>query len=478
MEPPPTGGADLLPKRSVEPSAQATQPDSLDDVNTRTSRGKRKRKTKMGVQALASACDEQSFVGRTMRLLATQQDLDPTKSKFPLRRQALLQLTHLADWWEHLTEPERQGCPYKVESSRWFASISSLSIVANSIFLALGADWEMAHLGRERPQIFDTMEVAFLIYFAAEIALRLCVHGAYFFVNEDHMWNIFDFGLVMLSLIDAVLSTVVASEGKDNNMSFMRILRLLKLAKILRALRVLKVFRELSTIMESFKKSMISLFWSMFMLTFLLYVFGLIFIQGVSRFLMDRPSISDADALQLRDLFSSVSRSMLTLYMAVTGGVDWVLYFDILSKVGGFYAAVFILFTVFFTFAVLNILTGVFVEKAVAAAIPDREELVLAQRRNMLKDAQEFRHLCLQLDHDHKGHISLEEFQNNMTNETMVAYMASVGLEIHDVELFFRVVAGHDQTVVGIDEFVDGAGLALQVRLAACLPAFHHFAHK
>eukprot|EP00913_Durusdinium_trenchii_P025450 g23892.t1 len=78
-----------------------------------------------------------------------------------------------------------------------------------------------------------------------------------------------------------------------------------------------------------------------------------------------------------------------------------------------------------------------------------------------------------EFDTDGSGKITREEFRNHMRNDTMVSYMASVGLELHDVEHlgqnawsfrvleaaaqmhFFRTVAGEDQEV-SIDRFVEG----------------------
>merc|ERR1712232_1001038 len=62
------------------------------------------------------------------------------------------------------------------------------------------------------------------------------------------------------------------------------------------------------------------------------------------------------------------------------------------------------------------------------------------------------------LDTDGSGQISFDEFVICMQDERMVSYMASVGLEVHDVELFFKIVANasskDDQ--VEIDQFVEG----------------------
>merc|ERR1712192_3247 len=133
------------------------------------------------------------------------------------------------------------------------------------------------------------------------------------------------------------------------------------------------------------------------------------------------------------------------------------------ERAGELYSWMFLFFTFFFAFAIFNILTGVFVEKAVQAAAPDREETVMQQRRHILDQAEEFREICHLLDLDESGTISLEEFKQNMLNPTMVAYMFAVGLEVHDVELFFRTMSGGSGAAdawanepIDIDVFVEG----------------------
>jgi len=105
----------------------------------------------------------------------------------------------------------------------------------------------------------------------------------------------------------------------------------------------------------------------------------------------------------------------------------------------------------------MNILTGMIVEKAVGAAAPDRDELILQQRAQSRKEASEFTHLCKMLDAEEAGNITWDGFKTHMENEAMVAYMASLGLAVHEVELFFQIVAGAAGSGgVPIDQFVDG----------------------
>ena len=157
---------------------------------------------------------------------------------------------------------------------------------------------------------------------------------------------------------------------------------------------------------------------------------------------------------EVRNHFGSVVQTMLSLYMAVTGGNDWSLYYHLLQHTG-IYQYLFLGYTFFFAFAIYNILTGIFVERAVAANMPDREQQIMQERRKLLEQADELRYLFSCLDLDASGLISLDEFLKCMKNPRIVAYMSSVGVSVHDVEYLFRIVANENDEVE-IDRFVDG----------------------
>ncbi|CAJ1446458.1 unnamed protein product, partial [Effrenium voratum] len=53
------------------------------------------------------------------------------------------------------------------------------------------------------------------------------------------------------------------------------------------------------------------------------------------------------------------------------------------------YHWLFVGFTFFFTFALVNILTALFVEKAVEAGRPDRDRKILEQRKKFAAQAEE-----------------------------------------------------------------------------------------
>lgn len=359
-------------------------------------------------------------------------------------------------------EPERSGCLNALVTSPKFENLSAVVILVNSIFVAYTSDFEMKYPGESHHIIVESLEMFFISFYTAELLLRLVNHRLFFFRNADMKWNIFDFLLVSMSLFDLLMETFSPSDGSGGNVSFMRIFRLLKLAKILRTLRVMKIFRDLAQILESFKNCMTSLLWSLIMMLFVLYVFALIFIQGMTGVISETGEHDDVHD-EIRATFGSMGSSMLSLYMDVSGGRDWADNYFLVSKAGPLYSALYITFMFFFAFALFNILTGVFVEKAVVSAQPEREQVILEQRRKTMEEASEFRHICKLLDTDETGTISRSEFYESMQNDLMVSYMHAVGLEIRDVDIFFEIALGSnagntedpEEMKVGIDEFVD-----------------------
>jgi len=368
-------------------------------------------------------------------------------------------------WFEALEEPERTGALHSVVKSNNFEKLAAAAIILNTMFVAVTSNWEMENLGARQPRELFYIECAFVLWYSFEIGLRLINHGGWFFVNSDMRWNIADFGLVGMSWYDMYMVVVVLPGSSSRNVATMRMIRLLKLAKIGRTLRVMRVFKDLALIFGSFMQSIVPLFWCFVMLTMVIYVFALVFVQGLSGYLANElTEMNSAETGQMpenmeeiKECFGSVQQAMLTLYMAVTGGDDWSNYYNILIHAGLPYGIAFIFFTFFFIFSLFNILTSVFVEKVVIAGEPDRQAIILEQRRKRMKEAEEMKNLCYMMDADGTGTITKKEFMNNMKNELMVNWMSANGLEVHDVTLFFDIVsASSGQDEVPIGKFADG----------------------
>jgi hypothetical protein len=203
-----------------------------------------------------------------------------------LHKQSLIdRMLDWVQWWENLSEPPRAGFLARVTSSAIFEFLVFSAILGNTVFVAYEADLSMRNLDTNGPEYISHVNLGFLGFFTVELILRLLVHRLYFFANDDMRWNVLDFVLVVLSILDFILTFVVIKGGRgDNNVVFMRILRLLKLSRIFRTLRAVKVFKDLHVMMDSFASSFLALFWTFVTLFFILYVFALVHLQGLEDF--------------------------------------------------------------------------------------------------------------------------------------------------------------------------------------------------
>lgn len=242
-------------------------------------------------------------------------------------------------------------------------------------------------------------------------------------------------------------------------MAFARMVRLLKLGKIFRIVRAFRFLKDLRVMLASILSSFQSLMWSFVLLIIFLFMVSLIFVQLLAGHLIelnDGGQLPEEYSRSVNKHFGGVGQSMLSLYQATTGGIDWIDLYEIVSKEGAMSCMTMVFFVAFWHFSMLNIVTGLVMEQAVRNATPDREELMLEQRRAENQTASQLKDLFVQMDKNGDMTLSLEEFVEFLGDTQIRTYVASLGLSIQDAEMFFRVlrnVTGNDE--LPISDFVE-----------------------
>merc|ERR1719215_1572786 len=104
--------------------------------------------------------------------------------------------------------------------------------------------------------------------------------------NSEMAWNIFDAALVILSIIDQVVLLFLPGTGQIK-VVFIRVIRIVRLARILRGFKAMRVCTALRLMLRCLLGAVASLGWSIVMLLFIFYLFGLIFVQGIASHIHD-----------------------------------------------------------------------------------------------------------------------------------------------------------------------------------------------
>eukprot|EP00449_Zooxanthella_nutricula_P005292 CAMPEP_0198504830 /NCGR_PEP_ID=MMETSP1462-20131121/10696_1 /TAXON_ID=1333877 /ORGANISM="Brandtodinium nutriculum, Strain RCC3387" /LENGTH=621 /DNA_ID=CAMNT_0044234003 /DNA_START=90 /DNA_END=1952 /DNA_ORIENTATION=+ len=364
----------------------------------------------------------------------------------------LRQMLIWREWFMQLEEPTRSGPMHRVLSHRWFDGAVVLVIVLNAAYTTYQLDYEMRTMGK-KPQHDAVIEAGFLFVFMVEIAAKLWVHKLYLFCNEDMAWNIFDLGLVFFSLLDQIFDLIARSLG---NVAFARSLRVFKVGKILRVVRAIGLLRELNVMVRSLLGCFLSLFWASTVLGVILFIFALFFVQQMQMHLQDLPEeLRQGTTWDLqRQYFQSVVTAIGTLGMCTTGGKDWEEIYDVVAPLGAFCSFAWAFYITFFTFAAMNILTGIFVDGAMKLAKPDEQEELIESNKKMQRDIGDMTDILDIIDTDGDGLISCQDFTQAMADPWIGHAMRTLGVEIKDASLFFRTLAKvSNQDALDIREF-------------------------
>merc|ERR1712118_244730 len=117
-----------------------------------------------------------------------------------------------------------------------------------------------------------------------------------------------------------------------------------------------------------------SLVWALVMLAIILYVFGICFTSFASTFSRDQPDhpYTPAVATHFGDLYATIT----TLLESMLNGMGWSVVADTALEMGYVEFVLFYFFIFFSMLAVMNVITGVFVENAIQSAKSQRDYLI------------------------------------------------------------------------------------------------------
>jgi len=309
------------------------------------------------------------------------------------------------------------------------------------------------------------LELFFTVAFTAELLVRMLV-GSTFWAGSEWQWNLVDFGLVLASLVE----TVIKASGFE--MNYFRLLRVLRMLRSTRIFRLVRFFRTLRLMLLSVLNSVLPLLWALAFLILMIFVFSVILVQGVASHIRDAP-IGDEGVGHMIAYFDSLPMTLLTLFMAVSGGISWWDAATPLLDISVVYVLVFAFYVSVMVLGVLNIVTGIFVNDAVEMAQMDRDLLSQTeiQRKNGLFG--ELRALFAELDQDNSGTLTFDEFENCMQQLETQAYLQGLGLDVSNVKGVFALLDVDGSEELEIEEFVMGCmhfkGLAKTVDMATLI---------
>jgi len=330
-----------------------------------------------------------------------------------------------------------------------FDYVMGLAIFANAILMGVQADLavQSARTGAVEPPAVRALAVILGVIFTVELVLRIFAFRLDFFTKPGWKWNIFDFVLVFLQISEEVVTAVVYTDNgsRSVNLSFMRILRVLRLVRIVRLVRVLRLIRELRTLVQSIASTMTSLLWTVVLLLLLIFVVGICFTQVIADVAEGEPQVL-REGTDTFEFYGSLMRSVMSLYQSITSGVSWRDASLPLERHSGIMGLVFAIYIAFAALAMLNVITGVFVESAMASAREENTVTVVSRMREIVD----------RMDVGESGQMTWEQFEGQLDNPVMEAYFKSIDLSVTEARSLFLLLDIDEQGFIDVEEFIAG----------------------
>lgn len=378
------------------------------------------------------------------------------------------------------------------DARSWYQSFSLLALVTHPIFDAwtamvilvnaatIGAETQYGAMGSDLPSSLETVSQVCSFYFLLELLLRIGAHKANWFADPDmRLWNLFDLLLVVMSLIDFMVFRLL-----QNGAGFTEV-KLLKTLRIMRVFRVFRFFRQLTQLALMITDSIRSLIWALVLLAIIIYAFAIFLTANVSDWLhvelgspgTDWPSVAadhpDLDIRILESAYGSLPQTVYTLVQAVLGGRSWHEVCTPLFKVGWLPVMLLFIYVSFVILAVLNVVTGVFVDNAFRCAEKQRSLAIQKEMDKKEQWVQEIKDFFSAMDQDGSGDVTPDELGEMLDDPALSAYFRVLGFDIDDARRFIQLLDTDSNERISIDEFLRGClryrGLATGVDMHTCL---------
>lgn len=353
-------------------------------------------------------------------------------------------------------KPLRQMSIEEFIQTSVFDNMVGIVILMNAASIGVQTDYNAKNLTDDVPLGFFIMEQFFCVWFTSELALRLYVYRCSFFrpFAEGWVWNYFDSFVVAAQLLEVFFELVARSASVDaSKFRVLRVLRILRLVRILRVVRVLHLISELRAIVSSIVGSFRSLVWVVVLLFLMMYIVGVFFTQSITNHVVDAREDDGGYGMSEEEetllfYFGSLGRAILSLWQSMSGGLDWDSLcgplFTKISFVTGFAFACFVAFALL---ALMNVVTGVFVQTALLSARDEEDAFMTSQIVSLFDIA----------NRAGSAKLRWEEVVESLEDPRQEKEWKAIGVQTEDARYLFKLLDLEESGEVAFEEFMGGA---------------------
>lgn len=346
----------------------------------------------------------------------------------------------------------------------YFSTFITIVILINALVICIQTEWMANNVGTTEPLIFEVMNMACNIIFIVELGARLYVERCAFFqTGKGFRWKMFDVVIVSVAMLEILMDYAAGGINIPGG-TILRVLRMLRILRTMRALHTAMVFRELRMMLYGMINSFMALTWLVILLLSVMLVFSVFITHMVTYARQEDYEVvlaggdGRANIVFLDEHFGTISKSMYSLYKSFTSGENWGVYGNVFNKTSPILGACMMIYIGFVNFAIMNVVTGVFVDFATKAADADVDSVALENTREHRRMIDEFCKVFQSGDADGSGELGIEEFVTHVMDPRVQAYFKFIDLdfEAYGAQQIFVLLDFDGSGSIDLSEFVAG----------------------
>jgi len=231
----------------------------------------------------------------------------------------------------------------------------------------------------------------------------------------------------------------------------LRLLRFIKLGRcMLRVFRLFSFINSLQLLVKSITACYSALFWSMVLLFGLKSMAALFLMQLLQDFFKD---VNEPLALRLEvyNLSGTFSKAMLTMFEVTH--VNYSHVARTIGQIDEMFSWFFVLYRVTVSFAVLNIIRAVFIQRTLAVSQTDRDLMIFNTGTTEKFYTSEFHDVFTEMAGTSEV-LNKDKFERGLQRKSIRLWLQALGLSIHDADSVFRIMDKDQDRSLSCDEFV------------------------
>lgn len=384
--------------------------------------------------------------------VSTKEDVQPKSSmKSNRRHKSLIGTQVMKEKWE--PDP-----PLKRFVKGPLDGYMGMVVVVNLIFMIIMTQWTGSQadilLGISTSSslnltehFFEISEYVFFVLFVLDVLIRVWVLRREWIYDqrEGFMYlNVFDACVVVVNAFELlVLPLLLLGSDQEQHANSIRVIKLLRIVRTLRIVKTVTIFRQLRLLVGTCIASIGALFWSMVLLMVLKVGFALIICQALQGYVLDDHQDLDTRLL-VNNLYGDFGKAFYTMFEVTHSGSWPRVVRPVVDDVDALYAIPFLTYITLVVFAVIRIVTALFLKETLASAANDAD-MVMEDNRRMARDAQnKLEELFRAADDDGDGNLTKDEFAAAMSLPSVQGFLTSLDVSVRDCHPLFDILDDGD----------------------------------